>query len=48
VTTGEKVVILITAIAVTAVLAATIAVLIRNIRTKMRAKRTHQAINKIR
>jgi hypothetical protein len=46
--TGEKVVILFTAIAVTAVLAATITALIRNHRIKMRAKRTHNNINKIR
>jgi hypothetical protein len=46
--TGEKIVILIAAICVTAVLAATVAALIRNHRIKMRAKRTHNNINRLR
>jgi hypothetical protein len=46
--TGEKVVILITAICVTAVLAATTTALIRNIRARRRANRVNRQINKLR
>lgn len=46
--TGEKLLILLIAVLVAAVLVATIYVAARNVRTRRRANRVHNAINKLR